>query len=72
MINDRLKNKYSITTGDLVKKNVLEELIVERDKVFETENELIGDIARLRELYLIIKDYEFEGKSAPKERYMAF
>ena len=72
MINDRLKNKYSITTGDLVKKNVLEELIVERDKVFESENELIGDIARLRELYLIIKDYEFEGKSAPKERYMAF
>lgn len=40
--------------------------------LFEKENKNVLQIEELKSLYLRIKDYEFEGGSAPKEMYDEF
>lgn len=72
MIKKRLDKTYALTTEDVARRKALEDIIIQRDSLFEQENSYISKINELRELYLRIKDFEFEGKSAPADMYYDF
>ena len=61
MFKKRLDKTYALTTEDVARRKALEDIILQRDALFEKENEYISKINELRELYLRIKDFEFEG-----------
>lgn len=60
------------TTKDVVRKRAMEDVVIKRDELFDKENELFSQLKILKELYQKIKDYEFEGKSAPQNSYTHF
>ena len=82
MFKKQLDKTFAITTTEMMKRKELEDLIIKRDRklpyfnpileLFEKENTLLRSVSELKELYNRIKDYEFEGKSAPDHMYRDF
>lgn len=72
MFRGKLNDLKVATTKDVVRKRALEDVVIKRDELFEKENDLIKQCSTQKNLYLKIKDYEFQGKSAPSDLYSNF
>ena len=68
----KLDDTKAVSSGNVVRIREIEDLIVQRDALFEKENRLLQAVVELKSLYLRIKDYEFEGGSAPRDLYDDF
>ena len=69
MFKQKLDDTKAVSSGNIVRIKEIEDIIIQRDILFEKENKLISNIQEMRRVYMRIKDYEFEGGSAPKELY---
>ena len=67
LFRNKLEEVKVATTKDIVRKKALEDVVIKRDELFEKENELFSQCRILKTYYLKIKDYEFQGKSAPHD-----
>ena len=72
LFRSKLEEVKVATTKDLVRKKALEDVVIKRDDLFEKENELFSQCRILKDQYLKIKGYEFEGRSAPGQMYTNF
>lgn len=75
----RLDDTKAVSTSNVIRIRELEDLIIQRDGslvthavLFEKQNKLNLEITELKKIYLRIKDYEFEGGSAPRELYLDY